>query len=581
MKTKLFFLILLAFTTALFAFRFNISNTQVSREKTKNEFKKQTIVRCSPDWKELKEWLEEVDIPPIPGAGIYKWKISTKSDSAQFYFNQGINMYYSFHIIEAMASFKKAEKFDPGSAMLYWAQALTYGPNINDFGYRASPDALAAVNKSKDLASVVTPFEKELIDAQSVRYTADSADATRATLNQAYVDKMKKVFKNYLGNPDALALYADAMMLQHPWDLWNVDGTPKQWTPLIRDVLEKLLAKSPNHPGGNHYYIHVMEPSPFFAKALPSAERLGKTNPGLSHVVHMPSHIYLRTGNYQKGVDVNINAINSYERSILLYSPVTGADFLYLIHNVHMKTNNAMLGGQQKVSIQSALATTASIPADYYQSPAPMGNYIQYLSMTPVFAYIRFAKWDDILQMKQPYASLIYSNVLYHFGRGMALANQLKIPEAKGELQQLRELMKDSSLAIPLAPFSSALEGAVVAENLLAGTIELKQNNLPAAISFFKKAVITEENMVYNEPRDWILNPKPFLGNVFLLSKKWIDAEKVFLSDLKNNNENGWSLYGLFIAAGGRNDKTKVDTYQNRYKKAFAKSDLSLSSSLY
>ena len=194
MKTKLFFLALLAFTTALFAFRFNISTIRVNGEKTLNEFKKRTIIGCSPDWSELKDWLEEVDIPPIPGAGIYKWKISTKSDSAQFYFNQGINMYYSFHIIEAMASFKKAEKFDPACAMVYWAKALAYGPNINDFGYRASPDALAAVYKSKELASSVTPYEKELIEAQSFRYTADSADATRATLNQAYVDKMKNVF---------------------------------------------------------------------------------------------------------------------------------------------------------------------------------------------------------------------------------------------------------------------------------------------------------------------------------------------------------------------------------------------------
>ena len=184
----------------------------------------------------------------------------------------------------------------------------------------------------------------------AVRYTGDSTDVTRAQLNQLYTDMMKKVYEQFPNHPDAQALYADAMMLQHPWDLWNINGTPKPWTPLIRDVLEKLIAKSPNHPGGNHYYIHVMEPSPFAAKAIPSAERLGKTNPGLSHVVHMPSHIYLRTGNYQKGIDVNIDAVNSYKKSIPLYAPVTGADFLYIIHNLHMKTNHAMLEGNFKNS---------------------------------------------------------------------------------------------------------------------------------------------------------------------------------------------------------------------------------------
>ena len=208
-------------------------------------------------------------------------------------------MYYSFHIIEAMASFKKAAKFDENSAMLHWAQALAYGPNINDFGYTASPEALSASGKAIEFSGRCTEKEMALIEAQRVRYSYDSSQ-TRAMLNQLYVDKMKEAYEKFPNDADVATLYADAMMLQHPWDLWKIDGTPKPWTPLIREVLEKVLAKNPNHPGANHYYIHVMEPSPYAAKALPSAERLGKTNPGLSHVVHMPSHIYLRTGLYKK-----------------------------------------------------------------------------------------------------------------------------------------------------------------------------------------------------------------------------------------------------------------------------------------
>ena len=581
MKIKLTLAAALFSFLLLFAFRFKENQSQVQSNFSFTDFKKKNIIRCGPDWESLKEWLEESDIPPIPGAGIHKWKISTKSDSTQFYFNQGINMYYSFHIIEAMASFKKAAKFDPGCAILYWAQALGYGPNINDLGYAASPEALNATNKAKELAGNSSPLEKELIDAMSVRYTADSADATRVQLNQDYTDMMKKVYNKYAANPDVQALYADAMLLQHPWDLWKIDGTPKPWTPFIREVLEKLLEKYPDHPGANHYYIHVMEPSPYFAKALPSADRLGITNPGLSHVVHMPSHIYLRTGNYQKGIDVNTAAISSYEKTIPLYAPVTGNDFLYLIHNVHMKTNNAMLGGQQKVSIQSALATTASIPADYYQAPAPLGNYIQYLSMTPVFAYIRFGKWDDIIQMKQPEKSLTYSNLLYHFGKGMAFANLKNLPDAKRALHELRQLMKDSSLAIPLTPFSSTLEGAIVAENLLLGTISLKQNNIPVAISAFEKAVTAEENMVYNEPRDWLLNPKHYLGQAYLEDGDGFNAEKIFIADLKNNNENGWALYGLYKSLLLQKKTVEAAKVMERFKKAFSKADIKITQPVY
>ena len=581
MKSRLLILAFFSLITALLAFRLKEMTAIPHSPENNKVIKKKTVIRCGPDWEALKEWIEESDIPPIPGAGIYKWKISTTNDSARFYFNQGINMYYSFHIIEAMASFKKAERFDPACAIIFWAKALTYGPNINDFGYRASPEALSAVSKANMLAEKASPFERALINAMTVRYTGDSTDVTRAQLNEKYTDMMKKLYEKFPNNPDAQALYADAMMLQHPWDLWNVNGTPKPWTPLIREVLEKLLAKSPNHPGGNHYYIHVMEPSPFAAKALPSAERLGKTNPGLSHVVHMPSHIYLRTGYYNKGVDVNISAVNSYKKSIPLYAPVTGADFLYIIHNLHMKTNNAMLAGNYKIAEAAAFETRNSIAVDYLSIPAPLGSYVQYIYMTPVLVYVRFGKWNELLQMQQPENAQVYANVLYRFGRGMALANQSRFAEAKYELEQMQQLMKDSSLAIPFSPFSSSFEGAVVAENLLAGTIALKEKRMSDAVLALDKAVTTEENMIYNEPRDWLLNPKHFLGNAFLVNGDGEKAEEVLRKDLLNNNENGWALFGLYKALLQQKKNAEAAKVLSRFNNAFNKADVKITSPVY
>lgn len=561
------------------AFRFTKLNTP-SYPLDVADYKKKNAVSCSPDWNQLQAWLNETDIPPLPGAGIYTWKISTTRDSAQFYFNQGMNCYYGFHIIEAMASFKKAAKFDAGCAMLYWAQALGYGPNINDFGYRASPEALAAIDKANELAGTASAFEKDLIAAMQVRYTADSADATRAALNQAYTNKMKAVYLKHAAIADAQVLYADAMMLQHPWDLWNTDGSPKEWTPAIRQVLEKTLKQYPQHPGANHYYIHVMEPSPFAAKALPSAKRLGLTNPGLSHLVHMPSHIYLRTGWYQQGVEVNTKAVKSYQQSVPLYAPVTGADFLYVIHNLHMKTNNAMMMGNYEAAIDAAEATQQSIVKEYLSIPPPMGNYIQYINMTPLLVYVRFGKWNELLTMQQPEAGQVYANVLYHFGKGMALAATQKTADAKAELQRLRLLMKDSSLAVPFTPFSAALEGAVVAENLLAGTIAIKEKKMPEAVIAFDKAVTTESKMVYNEPRDWLLNPKHYLGNALLENKDAAKAEKIFTEDLQYNNENGWALYGLYRAQLQQKKQTAAATL-NRYQKAFGKAGIVLQAAVY
>ncbi len=581
MKIVLFIITAILAGFALFAFRFDNNQKQTAVSLNLIEFKKKKIVRCSTDWEALKQWLEETDIPPIPGAGIYKWKISTNHDSAQFYFNQGINMYYSFHIIEAMASFKKAAKFDENAAVIYWAQALGYGPNINDYGYRASPEALAALNKAKELSSTATAFERALIDAMAVRYTADSADATRAQLNEAYTGMMKKVYEKFPTNADAMALYADAMMLQHPWDLWFVNGTPKPWTPHIREVLEKLLVKSPMHPGANHYYIHVMEPSPYAAKALPSAERLGKTNPGLSHVVHMPSHIYLRTGLYQQGVDVNINAVDRYKSSIPLYAAVTGNDFIYIIHNLHMKTNNAMMLGNYQIAKAAALETRESIPAEYLSLPAPIGNLAQYIHMTPVFNQIRFGKWDEILQEPQPDTTHVYSNVLYHFARSIAYSRKRDREGASKELDAMREYMKDSSLTIPMSPFSAAAAGASVAHFLLLGLIHEDKKLYDGAVKYYKMADSVETGMVYNEPRDWLLSPKHYLGNAYLLKGDGANAEKIFRKDLLNNNMNGWGLYGLYKALLLQKKDREAATVYSSFKKAFAKADIKLNSSVY
>ncbi|NOT52078.1 MAG: hypothetical protein HOP10_12470 [Chitinophagaceae bacterium] len=573
MKVRLLLLTLLSFISALLAFR--LKDVPINQKTPASEYKK-NVISCAVDWNALNEWLEESDIPPFPGAGTYTWKINTTNDSAQFYFNQGINMYYSFHIIEAMASFKKATKFDPNCAMLYWAQALTYGPNINDLGYAASPEALYATKRAMELSATASEVERTLIDAMSVRYTADSADVNRKKLNEDYTAKMSAAYFRFGGNADVATLYADAMMLEHPWDLWNIDGTPKSWTPRIREVLEEVLKISPDNPGANHYYIHVMEPSPYFDKAIPSADRLGKLTPGLSHTVHMPSHIYLRSGNYAKGISVNETAIKEFERSVSLYEPVTGNTFLYLIHNLHMQANNAMMAGRSGASLTAAEETAKNIPADVMAIPTGLGNYAQYVYMTPTLVNIRFGNWDKLLNAAKPGDNFVYANILYHFGRGMALVQRSKTEEAKAELEKLQVLVKDNILLQPFTPFSPAIDGAVVAENILIGTIALKEKRFNDAIPAFEEAVVTEENMVYNEPRDWLLNPKHYLGNAYIKANRPKDAREILEKDLLNNNENGWALFGLWQAVTAEKKKAEANKMLLRFQKAFNKSDVKL-----
>jgi tetratricopeptide (TPR) repeat protein len=535
-----------------------------------NAYKAKNAISCTPDRAELTAILENLDIPLLPGSGTYDWKIKTSSDSAQLYFNQGINTYYAFHIIESLASFKKAAGFDPDNPMVWWAQALAYGPNINDLVYSATPEALSATQKAVTLMDKASPVEQELIKAMKTRYSEDSTK-TRESLNQAYTDAMKAVYEKYPDSADVGTLYADAMMLQHPWNFWNVNGTPKEWTPHIEEVLEKTIGTAPLHPGANHYYIHVMEPSPTPQKAMASADLLGRVTPGLAHLVHMPSHIYLRTGLYNKGAQINQEALNRFGEYSTLFPAVTGAAFLYYLHNEHMLVNCAMLAGRYNTSIGASLDLQRSIDSATLSTPPPMGSLIHYVYMAPVLINVRFEKWDSLLAMQQPDSNYVYANVLYRFGKGMAQAGKNDVVLAKEELAAMRELMKAPSLKIPMTPFSTAIDGALTASEMLDGFIALKENRNTEAIAHFTNAVKTESEMVYDEPRDWFLNPNQYLGYAYLKNNDKANAEKAFNKDLSLNAKNVWSLYGLQQSV---KSKKKAAAVKKEFEKAAEKSDI-------
>jgi tetratricopeptide (TPR) repeat protein len=544
-----------------------------SAKKSIADYKLLNAISCAPDRGNLAKLLADADIPLMPGSGSYVWTINTKSDSAQLYFNQGINAYYGFHIIESLASFKKAARFDPDNAMVWWAQALAYGPNINDFGYNASPEALDAIRKAVSLSGKATPVEKSLIEAMQVRYSEDST-TNRQVLNQEYTDGMKAAYARFPNEKDVAALYADAMMLQHPWDLWYPNGTPKQWTPTIRQVLEKGLAKDSLHPGLNHYYIHVMEPSPYAALATPSADRLGSITPGLAHLVHMPSHIYLRTGNFNKGTSINEQAVARFKEYSDLFPDVVNGAFIYLLHNQHMLVNCAMLAGRYKLSIAAARELEQMIDSASLALEPPLGSVVQYVYMAPTLVQIRFEQWDSLLHMTKPDDKLVYANILYHFGRGMAQAGKNNVTEAEQESVQMLELMKNEHLKVPLTPFSAAIEGATTANEMLKGFIALKKKATDEAIQHFSTAADTESKMVYNEPRDWILNPSQYLGTAYVIKKDYAKAEEAFKRDLKVNDKNVWSLNRLQEMPMKRPKATGEPAARKNFEAAASQSDI-------
>ncbi len=542
----------------------------ISREEAlRNKF----ITQCSPDWNHLNSDSLAKGISVLQGWGNYQWPVASKSDSARLYFQQGISMYYSFHIIEAMASFKKAAIFDGNNAMIYWAQALTYGPNINDYTYSATPEAFVAAQKAVSLSANCTSKEKALIKAMSVRYTSDST-TSRAFLNQLYTDAMQKGYLQFPNDADMAALYADAMMLQHPWEYWKHNGEARPWTPRILEVLEKTLQQSPLHPGANHYYIHAVEASANPQRALPSAHLLAKLMPSVSHMVHMPSHIYIRSGLYDEGTKVNEMSLKAYNGYLAAYPDVANNASLYLIHNLHMQTACAMLGKGYDYSLKSADASRASFDSSFMSMPGPFGTFIQYVYMTPVINNIRFGKWHEVLNAPAIPENYVYANVLAHWAKGMALARTNDIAAAKRELSWLQKNMNQGDMMVVMQPFNAPADAAKVAEKLLEGIIAEQENDLVTAVNLLTEAVKYEAALIYNEPRDWLLPSREYLGAVLLKAGSYAKAENIFMEDLKENPNNHWSLKGLYESLQKQKKYTAAGIIKKQLDIAVAMDDM-------
>ena len=513
----------------------------------------------------------------LPGWGDHTYNISTQSDSAKIYFNQGLSMYYSYHSREAAASFKEAAKFDSGCAMVYWGQALAMGPSYN-FGYTYKPNpALAVIIATMNLnAAQASPREKDLIAAMNRRYnTADAADKQRNELNGYYAQAMKKLLVQYPDDIDIKALYTDAVMLIHPWDFWYNDGNPKPWTPELVQNCKDILIQNPHHPGALHYYIHVTEASRQPEVALASADSLIKLFPGVAHMVHMSSHEYERIGYYAKGVDANEKA----DRDLVIYDSLAKGLYptIHVSHYFAVDAYCAFSGAMYKKALPKTIACRE------IAEPTHEKTYDQYLFMYPAFAMVRMGKWQEIIKENVSIdTQWSFAGLLNDFAKGMAYSRTGSYSLAEKHLKQLQKKKKDSILTVRFSPYkSSPYECSVVAENILAATILFDQKKYDAAIKIIKKAILSEDSLIYAEPKVWMLPARQYLGAFLLKLNKPKEAEKVYRADLLWNPGNGWSLLGLYQSLKAQQKTGELKKLKALYTHSFSDADVLPAGSAY
>ena len=478
----------------------------------------------------------------MSGLGDLHHPVSTSNPQAQQFFDQGLRLIYAFNHDEAGHSFQRAAELDPKLAMAYWGIAEAVGPNYNDPAsddrFKAAHDA---IQKALDLSGNGSAIEKAYIEAMAKRFPGDpKADRRKAA--EDYRDAMRELVKQYPDDLDAATLFAESGMNLHPWGLWHPDGTPEAGTEEIVSTLESVIRRDPNHLGAIHYYIHAVEASRSPERALAAANRLATLAPAAGHIVHMPAHVYIRTGDYESAVKTNQKAATADEA----YIKASGAQgiypMMYYSHNLHFIAMCSAMNGNYAESKKAADMLAAHVAPAVKDMP-PLEGFMT----IPMAVEVRFHRWSDILAAKPPDPAMKVSTVFYHFARGMALAATGKVADAEAEHKLVSEAEQatpeDVVFAMPVN--NKAKDILKIAKNVLGAKIALAKKDNEGAMTMLRQAVVIQDSLKYNEPPDWFFPVRESLGAVLLSSGNAVEAEKVFREDLDRNPRNPRSLFGL------------------------------------
>ena len=515
----------------------------------------------------------EKDGPPavlMEGLGNLHHPVSTKNAEAQKFFDQGLRLVYAFNHDEALRSFKKAAELDPGMAMAYWGMALAVGPNYNVDAMEAQlKDAYAAIGKALELAKAAPRHEQDYVAALAKRYAADPKTADKKKLAQTYKEAMGKLAKRYPDDLDAATLYAESAMNLRPWELWTHDGKPADGTVEILTVLEGVLRRNPKHMGACHYYIHAIEASPYPERAIGPADRLGGLAPAAGHLVHMPSHIYIRLGDFPAAVRANEKAAAA-DRAYLEKSKAQGIyPMMYYSHNLHfLAVANAMQGryGDAKKAADQLAAHVGPHAKDM-----PM---LEFFLPTPTLVQVRFQRWDDILASTPPDDKLPITRALWHFARGLALAAKDKSEEAAREFEALKKIHEAMAEDVPYGNRNLAKKVLVIPSSMLQSKLAIARKDTPGAIRHLEKAIEVEDNLNYIEPADWHIPARECLGALHLRTGAAATAEKVFRADLENNRRNPRSLFGLMQCLKMQGNSAAAEFVRQEFEEAWRHADI-------
>ncbi len=515
--------------------------------------------------------VKQAPVAMYTGLGGIHHPVSTKNALAQKYFDQGLALLYGFNHDEAAKAFAQAAKADPDLAMAYWGVALVNGMNYN------APEFPNAINvarenltKAQDRAIKATPAEQAYIAALAKRYGDDSPAAQR---EQAYSDAMKDVYETYVDDLDAATLYAETLMNLSPWKMWSKDGKPGPNTERVIGILESVLRRNPNHTGANHYYIHAVEASNNPERALKSADRLRDLKLSAGHLVHMPAHIYLRTGDYASAADINVVAADA-DRAYITRSGVKSGLYplFYYSHNIHFQALADAFAGRYASAKRAADMLVKHVAPAIKDLPP-----VELFMPTPTYVSVRFNKWDDVRKEPEPDKAHLIHHASWQWGQGMANVAKGDLKAAEANLAALNSEVEKAPAEAMVDKNSLKTVFGLAAHYLEAKIAEAKKD-YPAAEKHYQMAADMHDGFNYIEPPEWPFPVYEAIGNMELAANEAPEAEKAFREDLKRNPRNGRSLYGLMQSLKAQKKDASARLVEMEFKAAWKQADTALGS---
>ena len=514
--------------------------------------------------------------PKLTGLGSLHFAVSTPVPESQAFFDQGLRLTYAFNHSEALRAFKEAARLDPNNAMAYWGWGLVLGPNLNlPMQLDVAKQAHWASEHAMSLSNGLTAKERALIEALASRYVADPTDSRRE-LDERYADNMAQVNAQHPGDPNIETLYAASLMLLQPWNYWRADGEPQFNTKTILAQLEAAIARDGDHPGALHYYIHAVEAKhPERGEAI--ADALRGLMPGAGHLVHMPSHIYMRVGRYAESFEANRLAADADAGYITQCRAQGIYPLNYYPHNLHFLVWSALFQGRNLTALAAAREVASKIPETMEGNA--FGAYETWMSQ-PMYVMVRFGQWNQVLAEAQPAEGAFFMRGVWHYGRGLAQLHTDHPRQAKKELRKLRELIKEIPDSYVIG-FGSAPKLLTIAEQILSGEIDIARKKYAKGIAKLDRAARLEDALVYNEPPDWYFPVRHVLGAALLEAGRPAEAEVVYWQDLRKNKDNGYALFGLSESLAAQGKSEAAAAALERFLEAWKDAETTLRSSRF